>query len=538
MEEELENNEEIFSTYDDGNIFKINFEKLFGHEKLSVYDDFDLTTKRNFKNQSKEIVNTYKQIFGEDDELNDSSLVVMMKLLSAQSKIIRGADAQPMGVDEFYGVIDSILTAGDKYVIKRVHEFIEENYNLSLDEVAENMKAKKKQVNEELFISDAYAKILLEISYVSRILIPIIGQFLLYNKSLFQSRSEPVDMIVDPDEDIEELIFDDVVFEIFKYIFDKVSDEYTSNFELTGTLGDALRDKLLKMVISRVVRTEQPAQRYWALAGLQGITIHTETLEIYKKLLTNSMTKLICSKELNIVSFFSAVINRQVDFLFSNKFKNRYQVIDASSSFGYGGDNDEDMSEFEKLEIRMARKDEGTLVLQNMAISDIVERLPEEFDVPVTDEEVQSMLPLVHKNTIQEKLISIIMTKYFQDTTIIKRLSAMEYCKILLCCKKYLEKHKFVLLTQILICKCEKQKERVGITGNRIKQQIENTKLYKDLFEHKYMNFKQQIDKQLCSIIGTIYASDFKDENGEEPFDTTIKAGNIAEELVRLVYIA
>ena len=62
----------------------------------------------------------------------------------------------------------------------------------------------------------------------------------------------------------------------------------------------------------------------------------------------------------------------------------------------------------------------------------------------------------------------------------------MEYCKILLCCKKYLEKHKFVLLTQILICKCEKQKERVGITGNRIKQQIENTKLYKDLFEHKY----------------------------------------------------
>ena len=49
---------------------------------------------------------------------------------------------------------------------------------------------------------------------------------------------------------------------------------------------------------------------------------------------------------------------------------------------------------------------------------------------------------------------------------------------------------------------------------------------------------KQQIDKQLCSIIGTIYASDFKDENGEEPFDTTIKAGNIAEELVRLVYIA
>ena len=125
MEEELENNEEIFSCYDDGNIFKINFEKLFGHEQLSVYDDFDLTTKRNFKNQSTEIVNTYKCIFGEDDELNDGALVVMMKLLSAQSKIIRGADAQPMSVEEFYKAIDCILTAGDKYIIKRVHEYIE-----------------------------------------------------------------------------------------------------------------------------------------------------------------------------------------------------------------------------------------------------------------------------------------------------------------------------------------------------------------------------------------------------------------------------
>ena len=47
MEEELENNEEIFSCYDDGNIFKINFEKLFGHEKLSILINVSLVKMMN-----------------------------------------------------------------------------------------------------------------------------------------------------------------------------------------------------------------------------------------------------------------------------------------------------------------------------------------------------------------------------------------------------------------------------------------------------------------------------------------------------------
>ena len=46
----------------------------------------------------------------------------------------------------------------------------------------------------------------------------------------------------------------------------------------------------------------------------------------------------------------------------------------------------------------------------------------------------------------------------------------------------------------------------------------------------------RQIKEQ--GVLNPISVQPFKDENGEEPFDTTIKAGNIAEELVRLVYIA
>jgi hypothetical protein len=102
--------------------------------------------------------------------------------------------------------------------------------------------------------------------------------------------------------------------------------------------------------------------------------------------------------------------------------------------------------------------------------------------------------------------------------------------------KKFLEKHKFVLLTQILTSKCEKHRERVAITGTKIKQKIEESNRYKSLFEKKYIYFKENIDKQLSSMIATIYCSIFKDAQDNELFDSSIKIGNIAEELVELVW--
>ena len=52
----------------------------------------------------------------------------------------------------------------------------------------------------------------------------------------------------------------------------------------------------------------------------------------------------------------------------------------------------------------------------------------------------------------------------------------------------------------------------------------------------KYIYFKDAIDKQISSLIATIYCSIFKDQQDNELFDSSIKIGNIAEELVELIY--
>lgn len=519
-ENEVEADNFLFSTYDDGSYFRIAFDDLFEHEKLAVYNDFDLTSKRNFKNLAKEIKNTYETLFAPDGKFNDDATVVLLKILNSQVKIIKTPEMQ---LSDFYKIIDDICDSADGLLLNMIHEYIEANYSLNLNEITAQMKAKKRNVNDELFISDDAAKVLLEISYLSRVLIPVISQYFLYNKSSFPAK-QVEDPIIDLEESEDELVFDDANFSIFKYVFDKIAGENADN----------LRNKLYKMAYARVIKTAKKAGRYWTMASNLGITVETETLEIYKKLLTNSMTKLICDKNLNIISFFSAVINKQTEFLFQNKFKHHYQLIDYNRDMISDGD---DMSEFEKIEIRAARKDEGTLVLQKLAINNVLDHLPEIFDVPITMDEVYAMLPKIHKNTIQEKLISVIMLKYFDDTTAIKHLDALQYSKVLLCCAKYLEKHKFVLLNQILLSKCEKHRERIAITGTQINQRIHSTKLYEDLFKNKYSYFKEQIDKQLSAIIATVYCSIFKDENDNELFDSTIKVGNIAEELVGLAYL-
>ena len=54
------------------------------------------------------------------------------------------------------------------------------------------------------------------------------------------------------------------------------------------------------------------------------------------------------------------------------------------------------------------------------------------------------------------------------------------------------------------------------------------------MIDAKYANFAEEIKGPFLAFIGTVYSSIFKDENGEEIFDSTVKVGKIAEEIVDL----
>jgi len=367
-------------------------------------------------------------------------------------------------------------------------------------------------------------------------MIPIISVYFFYNKGSFNNTPvKPVNIDVDDevdeeteteyqDEDVEEMEFDDINASIFSYLFDKFA-----------TNPDALRSKLYVLTRSGVSKTAYSDKRFWLAAKNVAITDKTETLEIYKKILTNAIPKLSIDGDKNVVSFLQAVINNQVDFLFQNKFKYRFVPIGNNElSFSTDDNDDSNMTEFERMEILQSRKDEGSYLIRKLNIKEAIEQIPKHFNVGVSDAEVKDMMQKIKRNAIQERIIASLTFKYFDDKDALKYVDFYQYCYLLIACKKYLLQQKYKYLPLILTANCEKHRERLNISGKKVRPEILNSKAYKDLIAEKYPNFADEVESPFVSFIGTVYSSVFKDDDGNEIFDSTVKVGKIAEEIVNL----
>jgi hypothetical protein len=521
--------EETFFSADGGNYFGVAFDRIFKQKTIGVYNLFEMSSKRNFKNLTGSILKTYEELFLEGKrKFSEEHAIVLFDILNAKSKLMVSENTS---YEDFVKIVDSITTKHDRLLLKTVSEFVEKNYALQLDKITEEAREARKKVNEELQFSDAHAKNLLKIAYLFRVMIPLISVYFTYNKSLFAKNEEEA-----KSEDFEDMQFDEINASIFGHLFERVMEPTTkTKGEDKKRAANALRNKLYKLTYSRVSKTSYSDKRFWTTAKNQGITKDTVTLDIYKKLLVNAIPKLSIEGDRNIVSFFSSVVNNQIDFLFQNKFKYKYTSLgDTSEKYS---DEDDDDSEYERLEIQMLRKDEGMYALRKLSIEKILKSIPERFGVEVSDAEVKTEVTFANRHSIQEKVVAMMTFKYFKDKSAVKFLSFYQYTFLVLACRKYLEKHKFTLLPQILTASCEKHKERTNISGKRIRPMIQDSKKYKELFASKYRNFSEDIEKPLSSMIGTTYSSVFTGKDGKELFDSTIKVGKVAEELLDLAYL-
>jgi hypothetical protein len=221
--------------------------------------------------------------------------------------------------------------------------------------------------------------------------------------------------------------------------------------------------------------------------------------------------------------------------LFQNKFKYHFIPLGSSeTNFATEDNDDSSMTEFERVEIQQSRKDEGSYLIRKLNIKDILESIPERLNVGVSDAEVKDMMTKIKRNAIQEQIIALLTFKYFDDRDALKFVDFYQYCYLLIACKKYLQQQKYIYLPLILTANCEKHRERVNISGKKVRPEILNSKKYTDLIKEKYPNFSEEIEKPFLAFIGTVYSSVFKDNDGNEIFDSTVKVGKIAEEIVNL----
>jgi NAD-dependent SIR2 family protein deacetylase len=505
-----------------GDIFTIRFDTIFDKPLLNIYNAFDMGAKRNFKLAAGRIQETYINILcDEKGELLPDAELVLLGLLKIQSDIIFTED---MKLDDFLKEIDTVFSYGSGALIKATSKYVDANYSLTLDETTKNMKAKHKNVNKQLIISDDSAKALLVAACLDRLLTPVVSEYFSKNKSYITNRAANAVPGTDPSKCLS---VDDTNQKIFEHIFDLS----------TGDKATELKNKIYKMVYSRLRVTSFSGRKFWTKAQEYGVNVDTISNEIYSKIIVNSIPKLLFTKGLNVVNFLSAICSNQVLFLFSYNFREHYQPIDPTKSSDLlfeSGDEDDSMSEIEKMEATMGRVDEGHLFIQKLTIEDTMKTIDQKLDVSVNVGEIATAMPYIHMNPIQEQIISLLTYKYFESNNSIKQLNASQYCHLIISVSKYLQAHKFVYLPKILLSKCIKQRDKTVLTVNKMKDKIDSSKRYRELIDKKYSKFKQPAENAIEMITSSIYNSSFVNVKGEDIMDNVAEIGPISEEIVDL----
>jgi len=96
-----------------------------------------MSSKRNFKNLSPSILDTYNELFLDQDGcLNEDAEYVFFRILKAKSDIEGTyADKKTTSYEAFIGMMESIIEGGDRQLYNIIDSFVENNYCLALDKI-------------------------------------------------------------------------------------------------------------------------------------------------------------------------------------------------------------------------------------------------------------------------------------------------------------------------------------------------------------------------------------------------------------------
>ncbi len=501
-----------FEINDEKTIFTVKFDEILGRENLKIYNDFDLTYKKTFNNIIETILNNYNAILlDKDGNLFEDSIYFIVHLLDAKHKL---AVKDSMPLEEFIVLIDKIIDGGNKSVVKLIKNFVDEHY-IPMNE-KDVKKALKKKDWQQLAVKDDLAKNILIVAYFQCLITPIIAEYIGLNKQDDSSELET--------ENICNVVFDHIINKSIPY-------------------PNRTKNKLYKLVQSRVVKMLFTGKAYWEKAGEHGIDYNDVIEDIYKKLITASLYKMdinMFDDKFNVVGYLQSIINNQIRFAFTLKFSENYIYFNPTNGVTSVVNNDDEDMAVDIVESALGQRDEGELIIERLNANEICDSIPQKLGVSATKEEVFELINkrLIKANPIQEQLVAMMTYKYFKSTETIKLLDAFQYSKLTLACAKYLDQHQLTILSRVLLSDCYDQTEKINIVGNKVKDKIVASKKWSVLYSSKYNNYQDDAEKAMLRMVNTICGSTFIDKNNKDIFENEpLKPNDVANEIISLGFI-
>ena len=371
---------------------------------------------------------------------------------------------------------------------------------------------KRKKANVELQFTDEHSKIVLKASFLMKVLVPLITEYLSKrghgrNDRLFLLCFEPCFEAVDRD-------------------------------------GVNIKDKIFKIVSSRVRTTRYSDKTMWNLLLNMAVDPNIISSQFFRKLMIDIIPKLEPTRP--VVSYLHVTLKNLLQYQFKANFaltyrpQNLYEVTDPQN---------ERLTNFERLEFQLARLDESASLVTEARLSDLIVSCLRHPKIQITQEEVEYYKDGVQVNTVQTNLMFLFFAKRVGRYHSMYNLRFGEYAILLVFFKKWLRANGFEFLSRWVTTTFPDgiDLERRIVSTKDFVNGLLGSQSYKYLSEVKYRYALGNLSRNnvLAKLISTIFVNtsvelpSYEQEMGEIEVPAkdinTYPINRITDEVLKLV---
>lgn len=462
---EMNNEQNVFCNEDTRDII-IRYDKLLGREDVADKNIYTIN-RRSYYKILPLIANDINYVISRHEKLIYDMLSIRIRIYGEKESYTEL---------DFYNDLEDIVN--DKDLLGIIEEYIDSSYTLNLNCV------ERRNVNEELQLTDDVNKILLKSSVMMRLLIPILCDYKYHDK-----------------KDI-----------IFLNIFKKCIKVFSNDTE------NAL-NKLYKIIYSRIFQTKYSDVVIWKY--LKNLTSDPQlfTTRVFKSIIKSILPKLENNK--SCISFLDVVIRQKLHFEFTYNHPMSFKAIKVTSS------DSDDLDEREKMEINsnLLKGDEGILMINRCSIFQEIKEIKKTFNVSHDDIELFKTKTKI--NSIHFKLLELYYSDKFSivcDNEEMIYLTLGMYNDLIL--------KGFSLIPKILLSKIDERERRINSRRKLIEKVISSQK-YKNVLK-KYIPIRNIMDKNNAILSLTTIKNNKFIYDGEE---LVIEMEILNEELLDLLFL-
>lgn len=458
-----------------GDTITIKFDKLFNRD-VANYNEFKID-KRSYHKKLQELTEDIK-LFIEEEECEDYAYNLLYY------KFISFKDPDKLTIESARKFVNDKIFA-DKYLIDKINNQVESIYSLSVD-TTENK-------NENLQITNDMNKKYLKSAIMMRLLLPII--------STIGACVENID-------------------EIDKYVFELYTDVM-----LFFNNGDKeILEKIYNIVSSRITSTRYSDKEIWELLKKQNKDIQLVVRSFYSYIIINNFVKII--NNTSIISYIDVILRNKLNFAFRLDYKVSHRTLDYNNLSNNSNNDNNNLTEIDKLESVLLRKDKGIAFINKASINMKVNQLKKKFD---GDEIFECFKENYKINEFTKIFIEIYYRKEFEMVYEKETLSYLLYNMVI----DLLDKKVFHLIPKIVYAeeKATKMNNKKKIIGK-----LSDSVKYKLLLE-KYDNIRNIINNNnfVYDIIIKLKSKQFIDPiSGDE---IEIDLDKINEEILDFLFL-